>query len=193
MRITNPAKLSSTTGLFSRIGTADWRKGRSIAFVVIASLVGVFVVAGKAGIRINMTPSLPVGLYVEAASTSPLVEFCPAEPAASLAARRAYRTQGNCPDGASPLLKPVVAATGDIVEISRAGISVNAHSLVNSAPLIKDTEGRPLLHFPYGRYVVVPGQVWVVSSYNARSFDSRYYGPISTSAIRAHLRPLITQ
>ncbi len=193
MRITSQAKLSSTTGLSSHFGRPDWRRARSIAFVVTASLVGLFVIVGKAGVRINTTPSLPVGLYVEADSTSPLVEFCPAEPAASLAVARGYRARGNCPDGASPLLKPVVALAGDVVEISSKGISVNARPLPHSAPLVKDTEGRPLQHYPYGRYVVASGQVWVASSYNARSFDSRYYGPIATSAIRAYLRPLLTQ
>ncbi len=192
MKTTKQAKPSNTTGLFSRIRLTDWRQGRGLAVIVTATLISVFVVAGKSGIRINTTPSLPVGLYIETASTSPLVDFCPAEPAASLASARGYRAQGNCPDGASPLLKPVVASAGDVVEISSKGISVNARPLPNSAPLVKDTEGRPLQHYPYGRYVVAPGQVWVASSYNARSFDSRYYGPVSISAIRAHLRPLLT-
>src|SRR6266404_5862589 len=46
--------------------------------------------------------------------------------------------------------------------------------------------------WPYGTYKVEPGTVWVVSSFNSYSFDSRYYGAIPTSAIRHHLRPLWT-
>ena len=34
------------------------------------------------------------------------------------------------------------------------------------------------------------GVVWVASTYNRGSYDSRYMGPISISQIRARLRPL---
>ena len=47
-----------------------------------------------------------------------LVEFCPSEPYATLARSRRYRGPGACSDGAMPLMKPVVAATGDLVEVS---------------------------------------------------------------------------
>ena len=90
------------------------------------------------------------------------------------------------------LLKPIVAKSGDIVELTAKGISVNNHLVWNTAPLMMDTDHRPLEHFPFGRYVVGDEDVWVASSYNKRSFDSRYYGPVSTRAIRAHLRPLLT-
>jgi len=41
-----------------------------------------------------------------------------------------------------------------------------------------------------GLYGVEPGTVWVASTYNAGSYDSRYMGPIPTSQIRRRLRPL---
>jgi type IV secretory pathway protease TraF len=34
--------------------------------------------------------------------------------------------------------------------------------------------------------------VWVASSYNGRSFDSRYFGPVDAVTIRNHVRPLLT-
>ena len=157
-----------------------------------ASLFGLFAITGIAGIRINATPSLPVGLYINADADSKLIEFCPVGPPAWLAASRGYRTAGDCPDGASPLLKPIIAKAGDIVELTAAGISVNARFVPNTAPLSMDTKHRPLEHFPYGRYVVAQGEVWVASSYNARSFDSRYYGPVPIDRIREHLKPLLT-
>jgi type IV secretory pathway protease TraF len=33
----------------------------------------------------------------------------------------------------------------------------------------------------------------VISSFNARSFDSRYFGPVPIASIRCHLRPLLTE
>jgi type IV secretory pathway protease TraF len=81
---------------------------------------------------------------------------------------------------------------GDTVELSAAGMAVNGRLLPNNAPLVSDTAGRPLSHWPFGRYVVAPSTVWVASSYNRRSFDSRYFGPVEASQVREHVRPLLT-
>jgi conjugative transfer signal peptidase TraF len=185
-------KSSNRTGLYKRILATDWRRvGSGLAFGS-GLLFGFFVILGVAGVRINTTPSLPVGIYIQTGSQSPLIEFCPSGESAAIAARRGYRTSGDCPDGASALLKPIVAKYGDVVELTADGIYVNNHLVRNTAPLNVDTEHRKLEHFPFGRYVVADEDVWVASSYNKRSFDSRYYGPVSKRAIRAHLRPLLT-
>ena len=155
--------------------------------------MGAFVLSGLLGIRINTSPSLPIGFYVTTRDeTTNLVEFCPAEPFATLSRGRGYRDRGICKDGGAPLLKPVIAKASDIVEMSARGISVNGLLLANTAPLPKDTQGRPLETWPFGRYRVAPGTVWVGSSYHSRSFDSRYFGPIPIAAIRDRLKPLFT-
>ncbi|MBV9885220.1 MAG: S26 family signal peptidase, partial [Acidobacteria bacterium] len=82
-------------------------------------------VLGLAGVRMNTTPSLPVGIYLETGPESPLIEFCPSGESAAIASRRGYRTSGDCPDGASALLKPIVAKAGDAVELTAEGIYVN--------------------------------------------------------------------
>ena len=121
-----------------------------------------------------------------------LVEFCPAEPYAHLAIARGYRDAGVCADGAAPLLKPVIAQPGDVVEVLPAGLSVNGRRLPNTAPIEADTKGRTLAAWPAGKYEVRPGTIWVASSYNRRSFDSRYFGPIALAAVRDRVKPLIT-
>ena len=106
---------------------------------------------------------------------------------------RGYRSLGNCPDGAAPLMKPVVASAGDIVEVSSLGITVNGMCcLPNTAPKDKDSKGRPMQPWPNGQYRVPQGFVWVASSYNPWSFDSRYFGPLPVSIIRSHLKPFLT-
>ena len=184
--------LSSRIGLSKRIRETKWRRMAILVVAISASLFALFAITGTAGIRINATPSLPIGLYVKADASSKLIEFCPVGPSAWLAASRGYRAAGDCADGASALLKPIIAKAGDVVDLTAAGISVNAHFVPNTAPLSLDTKHRPLKHFPYGRYVVAQEEVWVASSYNARSFDSRYYGPVPIYGIREHLRPLLT-
>ena len=175
-----------------QLGRCNWSTaGRAAARSALA--VGIlFWGASTLGIRINASPSLPVGLYqVASGPDATLVEFCPAEPFASIANARGYRQTGTCPDGGSPLMKPVVARAGDSVQVSERGVLVNGKTVPNSAPLPKDTAGRPLTPWPFGTYPVQPGTVWVISDYHPRSFDSRYFGPISEALVRNRLRPLL--
>jgi conjugative transfer signal peptidase TraF len=174
---------------FSR---ARHRAAGWIAVTVACIGIAVFQLCGWLGIRLNLSPSLPAGLYLITNSPARLIEFCPAEPFASLAIARGYRDEGTCPDGAMPLLKPIVAEAGDVVDVSDRGIAVNGCLLPNSAPLRVDTKERPLPAWRSGHYVVAPGMVWVASSYNPRSFDSRYFGPVPVSSIRDYVRPLAT-
>jgi conjugative transfer signal peptidase TraF len=177
-----------------RIGLLDrLPKVRRAALVAFVVSIAVFQLFGLLGLRMNTSPSLPVGLYVVTTDGSAdLVEFCPAEPYAALSLIRGYRDAGSCRDGGAPLLKPVVAKVGDLVELSARGISVNGLLLPNTAPLSKDTKGRPLTAWPFGRYSLTPGTVWVASSYHSRSFDSRYFGPVYTTAIRHRLKAFLT-
>jgi len=173
------------------------RVGGTISLLVLAfggGALGLALAAAWAGLRFNDSPSMPTGLYVGTSpeSDASLVVFCPAEPFARLSAERGYRSRGNCPDGAEPLAKPIAARSGDIVGLSATGMAVNGRLLANTAPLVKDSAGRPLSHWPFGRYVVAPGTVWVASSYSPRSFDSRYFGPVKASQVREHVRPLLT-
>jgi conjugative transfer signal peptidase TraF len=164
------------------------RQAVSLGIILCAS---VFQICGWLGVRINLSPSLPPGLYLTSAAGS-LIEFCPAEPFARLALLRGYRNSGVCADGGAPLLKPMVAAEGDTVVFSSAGFDINGVRIPNTAPLAADTKNRPLNHWPFGTYTVDAGTVWVASTYNARSLDSRYFGPVPIWAIRDRVRPILT-
>jgi conjugative transfer signal peptidase TraF len=177
-----------TVGLSDRL-----RKVRRTALVAVGVGVATFQLSGSLGLRINTSPSLPMGLYITTVdSGANLVEFCPVEPFARLSIVRGYRDPGTCADGAAPLLKPIVAKCGDVVEVSARGIFVNGVLLPNTAALTRDTKGRHLTAWPSGRYLVDPGTIWVASSYHPRSFDSRYFGPLSTAAIRHRLKAFLT-
>ena len=182
-----------TVGLLDRLRNTRPFIVRRIAVLAVGVLACTFQICDLFGIRINTSPSLPMGLYRTTSDPeASLVEFCPAEPFGSLAVARGYRELGACPDGATPLLKPVVARAGDVVELSGTGISVDGNLVSNSAPLLADTKGRPLTPWKFGRYTVGRGEVWVASSYNRRSFDSRYFRQVPVNSIRERLRPLFT-
>jgi len=169
-----------------------------ILFLGLTPLLSAFALFGVAGLRINCSASLPAGLYIASAEGA-FVEFCPDDH--GLSAHRGYRhtplltpwAKGVCQDGAAPLLKPMIGKTADEIILSPAGIMVNGKLLPHTAPLEQDSAGRPLTHWPFGHYRTGPGTLWVASSYNPRSYDSRYLGPILHSAVRVRLRTLLTR
>ena len=174
-------------------GRCNWS---TLVSAVASATLAVFMLfcgASKLRIRINTSPSLPIGLYqVASGPDATLVEFCPPEPFGSMANARGYRQRGTCPDGGAPLMKPVVARAGDVVSVSKRGVAVNGRGLLNSVPLTRDTGGRPLTPWPYGTYTVQPGTIWVISGYHPRSFDSRYFGPVPEALVRNCVRPLLS-
>jgi type IV secretory pathway protease TraF len=85
------------------------------------------------------------------------------------------------------------AVEGDTVDISDKGITVNGKLLRNSSPRPFNRQNHPLPHWSFGACRVASGTVWVVSSFNPRSFDSRYLDPIRMPSVRARLRVLITE
>jgi conjugative transfer signal peptidase TraF len=180
-------------GLFTKPEMGQLARAVRLGGFCLLLVISIFQLSGSIGLRINTSPSLPVGLYITTRdAASPLVEFCPPEPYARMAIARGYRDVGNCPDGAAPFLKPVIAIAGDAVEVSPRGLAVNGSLIANTAAVRADTEGRSLAAWPSGRYQVQDGMAWVASSYHPRSFDSRYFGPIATWRIRDHVRPLLT-
>lgn len=153
--------------------------------------------AHAAGITINLTPSVPVGLWRWAGTNlrrGMVVTDCPpVTPTLRLGQRRGYLASGTCPSGLAPLLKPIAAVAGDVVTIRPDGmISVNGKLIPNSRGLHADSEGRPLHPLPAGTYQVAVGEVWLISPDNPLSFDSRYLGPIPTATIGHVVKPLWT-
>lgn len=169
---------------------ALWLPAVALAAVVAWS------VALAAGVRVNWTASLPVGLWLlDEAPTDPhrgqVLEFCLPAEIAALAQARGYVGTGACPDGTMPLLKPAEAIPGDVVEISAGEVRVNGRFIV-PAGLDRDTSGRALKPAAPGRYVVPPGEVWMLSSYAVNSFDARYWGPIPMTRVLRSATPLLT-
>jgi conjugative transfer signal peptidase TraF len=168
-------------------------RGARVLALLSTGVFGTVFLSGTAGIRINPSPSVPVGLYVVSSNPdAPLVEFCPDGQAGRISRDRGYRTRGSCPDGAAPLLKGLVAQPGDLIRLSSSGIAVNGRLLPNTAPRAVDSAGRVLPRWPLGEYRVAAGMAWVVSTTNPLSFDSRYFGPINAGSILHHLEPLWT-
>ena len=171
-----------------------WRRAIRAALLLCAPFFVLYTTFRIFGIRINLTSSLERGFYVVSQTPSAnLVEFCPEGNAAIISLQRGYRTPGGtCPDGGSPLMKPIAAVPGDYVEVTTNGVRVNGKLIPNSAAHFKDHRGRNLDPWPNGKYIVPTGSLWVISDFNSWSFDSRYFGPIPSCIVQHRLRPLWT-
>lgn len=163
------------------------------------SLCGTLALLGGtwlAGLRLNLTGSMPVGIYTtarDAPTRGSIVLACLPWDVAMFAKLRGYLPEGgSCPSGVLPVGKPVLALPGDTVVVTTTGLLVNGVPVPNSEPLSRDTKGRPLPRPQPGQYVVGVDELWLVSAYSPFSFDSRYFGPVNADQVRAHVRVLWT-
>jgi conjugative transfer signal peptidase TraF len=148
-----------------------------------------------AGLRINATASMPRGLWRvhtrEPIARGAIVTVCPPDQAdIREAAHRGYIPSGDCPGGYEPLVKPVAAIAGDLVAVTPRGIAVDGNPVAGTEALTEDEAGRPLHPVPTGAYRVAPGEVWLLSGHDPRSFDSRYFGPVPAANVTGVARPL---
>lgn len=148
------------------------------------------------GLRWNHTNSIPIGLYRTVKHSNILV-FCPdaAISAETISKHyRGWRSLGaeRCSDGYEPIVKTIAAVPGDSVVVTPTYVAVNGHILPNTAAALFDHQHRPMHPWPPGTYAVAPRTVWVLSTYNANSYDSRYFGPVPTSWVRGYVAPLWT-
>jgi conjugative transfer signal peptidase TraF len=177
------------------VTTAGWARG-SRGLWWLANAVALFAVAKLAGLRVNLTGSLPVGLYVAARGTptrGALLLICLPSRVATFASARGYVPHGGaCPGGVVPIGKRVVATAGDTVAVTPTGLLVNGAPIPNSRPLGTDRKGRPLPRLAVGVYTVDRGELWAISSYSRFSFDSRYFGAVRVSDVQSRLLPLWT-
>lgn len=164
--------------------------------LVSAAAGGLLAVAGTCwfgGLRINLTPSEPLGLWRIVTMNRPvargdLVFICPPETALFDAAlERGYLRRGLCPGDFAPLIKTVVALPGQRVEIG-AHVAVDGSPLDRSAVRKSDGKGRAIDAFPGG--VVPPGFIFLHSSFGS-SYDSRYFGPVPMEGLLGLARPVL--
>jgi conjugative transfer signal peptidase TraF len=164
--------------------------------IIVASLVILAALAGLgslAGLRVNLTPSYPLGLWriepaARAVTVGDRIFICPPQVVAfELARDRGYLGRGLCPGWFSPLIKAVVAVAGQHVVID-GSIAVDGIRLAHSSVRPIDGEGRALT--PDAGGIVPIGRIFLFSEF-AGSYDSRYFGPIPAAGVLGLARPLL--
>lgn len=133
----------------------------------------------------NVSPSVPVGLYVldsETLRVGDTVVLHLPPLAERLAVGRRYLPASGL------LLKPIAAIAADRVCRWQAHVLINGR--VQAKAALRDSAGR-LLPTWQGCRLLRPDELFVLSPLSG-SFDSRYFGPLPRNAVIGIARPLIT-
>ena len=167
---------------------------RVVAILSILTMM-IALACGLAGLRVNTTRSIPIGVYLTHATPITVGEyviFCPPQNALfAVAKKRGYISVGFCDGGTGQMMKRVVAMAGDDVAITLDGVYVNDQRLPLSRPLSNDANHRPLPNLSGLRLRLAQDDVFLMSDVSATSFDGRYFGPINRSLIHHVIAPLI--
>lgn len=183
--------LGSTPALTEPRGARLFRRRRVLPTVLGAMLATALVTAAACTLAshllINITPSMPLGVYwmsrrsPRSFGRRDLVAFAPPPSVQGLVRERRYLMEG------AFLLKPIAAVAGDVVCIEGDALTLNGQPTAHLRAT--DSEGRPLPRDE--RCGALPsGFVYVLGS-DPRSFDSRVFGPIGTHPLRS-VTPLWT-
>ena len=162
---------------------------------VVAGVALLLAIAWFSGFRVNVTPSLPLGIYRLAESPAkPGVPafFCLDSPDfIRLAEERGYAGAGFCPGGLRPLGKEVYGLPGDRIGFDQGLITVNSQALPGSLAKDKDRQGRAMPASLLRPGIIPKGKALMLSLHHKGSFDSRYFGLVPLAALRP-MEPVIT-
>lgn len=131
-------------------------------------------------LRLNVSPSLPYGLYrlhaVPPTLTRGMLVVLPVPPSVQPIWSRWL-----------PLLKPIAGVPGDRIAIVDQELRING---VPFGPVLSHTHGQALPQLA-GRWIVAEGDVFVASAV-PRSLDGRYFGCTKVTALTAVATPFLT-
>jgi conjugative transfer signal peptidase TraF len=165
-------------------------KNKYPLYIMVGFLVLYFVsdfIDAKKFFYVNTTASEPLGIYWVVPATTlhkgDYVIFAIPKEAEQYVYGRNWAPIG------MPLLKNVGAVEGDQYTLTEDTFSINGQRIGPIA--VEDSDGLPLPHLDKGEHVVAEGKFLGTSSYNERSFDSRYMGEIPIENIKAKVVPVL--
>ena len=152
--------------------------------------MGVFAhcIGQKVGYTYNETPSEPLGFYLlYHAEIKPgnIYEVClnsDKKKYLAIMIRLGLPASTRCGNNHVALLKTVVAASGDEVEITKAGVAVN-HKILPHSKGIYIYKNINLAPLPIGfKHILLSGESWLYGNL-LNSYDSRYFGVVNTTEV----------
>lgn len=145
----------------------------------------------------NDTPSFPYGFYKytdKEPERSDYVLACPPNnDTTRIAIQRNYLGAGYCPSGSGYIIKKIEGIEGDRIDIKDIGIYINGKLLPNTAKKRHDMFGKEMPSQLFSSFFTLgAGEFFLISTYNAFSFDARYFGVIQKKQIKTVLIPFLT-
>lgn len=163
-----------TRSPFSRV-MGGWR------MILWGSVVVVCLSAYWSGLRLNLSPSLPRGVYrltaVPPVCTHHQLVTIPVPP--SVRSFVAWWV---------PILKPVAGVPGDVVCYEDGRLTIQGDDY---GPVSTEAHGRPVPTIPPGCQTIPEGHLFL-ASHAPRSLDSRYFSFVALSSITAGATPVWT-
>lgn len=164
-----------------------WQVKRRILLAAVLGCVGIAASTLSPEHRslvINLTSSVPVGLYVRIAAPPRIGDFVLVRLPLHLRQFAAWR--GYLPLNRL-LLKIIAAGPGDVVCRLGSRVWAGGHSAVWA--LRTDVLGRPLPNWRGCRRLQA-NELFILGSHSG-SFDSRYLGPVNRQSVLSVLRPIL--
>jgi signal peptidase I len=163
----------------------NWNRYKFIGTSFVGLCVLIIIISATGG-ALNIDHSIPKGLYwkVDEVPMKDQYVLCEVNKISSMAIERNY---GN---GLNTIGKRIIAETGDTVRVSSAGVEVNGKRVNKSSPIPFDSQGRKMPVID-STFVIKEGFYFLLGS-DPRSFDSRYFGAVKSSAIKSTIIPIIT-
>lgn len=162
---------------------------------LIFSLITLFLVMLVSyflGVRINTTPSIPVGIYKiidKRPSKGDIVSFCPPNtPLFQEIKLRGWINKGFCDGELGTMMKIIVAESGDTISIDPSGVFINGERY----PYSKQVPNLNLPVMKLHNRSLIDGEILTMTDNNPLSFDGRYYGILNKSDIGNVLKPILT-
>ncbi|WP_131774882.1 conjugative transfer signal peptidase TraF [Legionella anisa] len=146
------------------------------------------------GYRVNLTESIPVGLYritsIDVIKNAYVI-FCPDDRQSfRLGKDRGYIDHGLDCGGYGYLMKKMVATSGDILSVTPEGVFVNQTLIPFSKPKFADGMNRILPQWQILNYPLKEDEVMTMTNQSEWSFDGRYYGLVHTRQIKGMITPI---
>lgn len=170
---------------------------REVLFLMLDVAIIVLFVLWVCGVRVNLTPSVPRGLYLvshDAPAKGDLVGFCLDQdnPFSELAQERSYLGPGSCPSGLRPLVKKLAGLPGDRLELTPGGIVINDELMTGTERPETDRAGRVIPGSLLRPGLIPPDQALVLSPDHPGSFDGRHFGLVPADSL-FKIRPLLVE
>lgn len=134
----------------------------------------------------NTTASMPIGLYYKTSEPVVRKSIILAKPHKSdyilQAIKYGYISENEI------LLKRVIGIPGDKVRITQEGIYVNDDLIANTRIFVVDTNKRPLIYKTLDKTLM--NNEYIIVGDSEKSFDSRYFGIVTSDEVISTVVPL---